>query len=208
MDHPCEKCGSPVEDGRPFCPHCRAPQVRVLIGAETSEPIGAIARSVPPPPRPVIESGNVAGALDRRIAVQAALKAGILGILIGIIPFLGIALTGALAVFFYRRGTRVPLNPGLGSRVGGAAGAISFLISAAFTIIQVFVLHAYKESEEGLLKLLTVIGADPTDARIQTMVHELFTPSGLAISLPFALILTVAMAAIGGAIAAAILKPR
>jgi len=40
------------------------------------------------------------------------------------------------------------------------------------------------------------------------MVHELFTPSGLAISLPFALILTVAMAAIGGAIAAAILKPR
>lgn len=178
------------------------------MAVEGNEPISALPTSVPPPPVPVVGSGYVSGGLDRRVAVPAALKAGILGVLLGIIPFLGIALTGALAVFFYRRGNRIPLSPGLGSRLGGAAGAVSFLISAAFTIVQVFVFHAYKQSEDGLLKLLTVLGVDPADSRIQAMVHELFTPSGMAISLPFGLILTVAMAAIGGAIAAAILRTR
>src|SRR5579863_1714231 len=31
MDHPCYKCGQIVEDGRPFCGQCGAPQIRVSM---------------------------------------------------------------------------------------------------------------------------------------------------------------------------------
>ncbi len=31
MDHPCHKCGHSVEDGKPFCSQCGAPQIRVAM---------------------------------------------------------------------------------------------------------------------------------------------------------------------------------
>src|ERR1700678_802007 len=31
MDHPCHKCGHSIEDGRPFCSECGAPQIRVAM---------------------------------------------------------------------------------------------------------------------------------------------------------------------------------
>ena len=31
MDHPCHKCGHSVEDGKPFCAQCGAPQIRVAM---------------------------------------------------------------------------------------------------------------------------------------------------------------------------------
>ena len=57
-------------------------------------------------------------AMNRRIAVRAALKAGVLGVFIGMIPLLGIVLTGALAVYFYRRESKFVLPVALGARLG------------------------------------------------------------------------------------------
>jgi hypothetical protein len=37
MEQPCYKCGQMVEEGRMFCPNCRAPQIRVLV----AEPVAA-----------------------------------------------------------------------------------------------------------------------------------------------------------------------
>ena len=31
MDHPCYKCGHSIEDGKPFCSQCGAPQIRVAM---------------------------------------------------------------------------------------------------------------------------------------------------------------------------------
>src|SRR5271170_3368495 len=31
VEHSCRQCGAQVEDGRPFCPQCRAPQIHVQI---------------------------------------------------------------------------------------------------------------------------------------------------------------------------------
>src|SRR6202046_4320983 len=31
MDHPCYQCGHIVEDGKPFCAQCGAPQIRVAM---------------------------------------------------------------------------------------------------------------------------------------------------------------------------------
>src|ERR1700719_2072085 len=37
VEHPCQKCGTAVEDGRPFCPQCRAPQIHVQVAISDAE---------------------------------------------------------------------------------------------------------------------------------------------------------------------------
>jgi hypothetical protein len=148
------------------------------------------------------------GALDRRIAVRVALQAGILGLLISIIPFIGIVLTGSLAVYLYRRAGGLTLTASAGSRLGGAAGAVSFAISSVFMTIRIVFFHALQEYQDVMLKVASALGLNPTDPEVQDMIHRLSTPSGLAMTLLFSLVIGVALAAIGGALASAVLQPR
>ena len=124
VEHPCQKCGTTVEDGRPFCPQCRAPQIHVQVAipdAEVAAGLNPAADEFSPeiPVETRLASSQTRQAssgstMDRGIAVRAALKAGVLGVFIGMIPFLGMVLTGALAVFFYRRENRVSPPTALG----------------------------------------------------------------------------------------------
>jgi hypothetical protein len=147
--------------------------------------------------------------IDRRIAWSAAIRSGILGVFLGIIPLLGGVLTGALAVFFYQRRARgVALTARSGSRLGASGGAVAFAISALSTVVEVFVFHAQKDSEDAMLKLAATLGANPSSPEIQASIHSLFTPSGMVIAIVFGMIVAVGFAAIGGAVAAAIFRPR
>jgi hypothetical protein len=148
------------------------------------------------------------GALDRRIAVRAALQAGVLGLLLSVIPFIGIVLTGALAVYLYRRASGSSLAANSGSRLGGAAGAICFAISSVFMTVRIFFFNALQEYQEVMLKVANTLGLKPSDPEVQEMIHRLSTPSGLAVTLLFSLVVGVALAAIGGALASALLHPR
>jgi hypothetical protein len=147
-------------------------------------------------------------AMDRRIAVRAALKAGVLGVFIGMIPFLGIVLTGTLAVFFYRRENGFVLPAALGSRLGGAAGVVAFAINALLITIRIFVFHAQQEYTDYILKIAQRFGANAADPEIQASIHNLFTPTGLAITLFFGMIFTVVLASVGGALASLFSRPR
>jgi hypothetical protein len=147
-------------------------------------------------------------AMDKSIAVHAALKAGVLGVFIGMIPFLGIVLTGALAVFFYRRESGLALPPALGSRLGGAAGVVAFAINALLIAIRIFVFHAGQEYTDSILKIAHKFGVNVADPDIQASIHNLFTPSGLALTFFFGMILTLALASMGGALASLLQRPR
>ena len=199
-----------VEDGRPFCPQCRAPQVRVQVAATDLEaarsPDSATGHSFPDLPHTGLFAAP--GALDRRIAVRAALQAGILGLLISVIPFIGIVLTGSLAVYLYRRAGGLSLTARAGSRLGGAAGAVSFAISSVFMTIRIIFFHALQEYQDVMLKVANALGLNSADPDVQDMIHRLSTPSGLAMTLVFSLLIGVALAAIGGALASALLQPR
>jgi len=146
--------------------------------------------------------------MDRGTAVRAALKAGVLGVFIGMIPFLGIVLTGALAVYFYRRENGATLLAALGSRLGGAAGVVAFAINALLITIRIFVFHAQQEYTDEILKFAQKFGANVADPDIQASIHNLFTPSGLAITFFFGMIFTVVLASVGGALASLFLRPR
>jgi len=143
---------------------------------------------------------------DRAIAVRAALKAGILGVFVGMIPVLGIVLTGSLAVFFYRRERGLAPATRIGSRLGAAAGVVAFAINSALVAIRVFVLHAQQEYIESVLKIAQAVGYNPADPEIQNAVHNLFTPPGMALTFFFGMIFTIALAALGGAIAAVVMR--
>src|SRR5450432_838798 len=104
MDQPCYKCGQPVEQGRPFCPSCAAPQIRVLI----PEPVVAMssaqtstAADYLPAPRTALElPGSRARAL--KACVLAVLVASVL-MALGLNFFVGMLGVGFVAVFFYRQ---------------------------------------------------------------------------------------------------------
>jgi len=199
-----------VEDGRPFCPQCRAPQIHVQVATPVSEiDVGlnpapdALATEIPQTgqfDRPNVTAGmmTAGSTMDTRIAVRAALKAGALGVFIGMIPVLGIALTGALAVFFYRRENGFVPPIAVAARLGGAAGIAVFLVNALF-IIPIIVLHA----QQDILKMAQRYGINTASLQFQASMH-LFTPSGLAINFIGLLVL----ASVGGALASMFMRPR
>ncbi|MGO9865243.1 MAG: zinc ribbon domain-containing protein [Terriglobales bacterium] len=210
MDHSCQHCGATVEDGRPFCSQCRAPQIRVQIAVPDavtpSEPPAVETSLAPPQPTPAASTT----ALDRRGAVRAALKAGVLGVFISIIitPLLGTIFAGALAVYFYRRDAGFPLPPALGSRLGGAAGIVLFAINAITFTVWIFAFHGQQQYIDYLLKILPKFGFNPADPDIQASIHNLFTPSGLAFTFFFGMIFALALASLGGALASLFMRPR
>ena len=218
VEPPCQQWGTTVEDGRPFCPQCRAPQIHVQVAAPDAE----IATGVNPaqddfsPDIPVetrfasspARQAALGSTMDKSVAVHAALKAGVLGVFIGMIPFLGIVLTGALAVYFYRRENGLALPAALGSRLGGAAGVVAFAINALLITIRIFIFHAGKEYTDSILKIVQKFGVNVADPDIQAGIHNLFTPSGLAITFFFGMILTVVLASVGGALASLLQRPR
>jgi hypothetical protein len=216
VEHPCQQCGTTVEDGRPFCPQCRAPQIHVQVAVSDAE----ITAGLNPAPdefspefvptvhsdRPSMMSGS---AMDRGIAVRAALQAGVLGFVIGmLIPFLALVLAGALAVFFYRRESGRVLSPALGSRLGGAAGVVAIAIQSIFFTIWIFVFHRQKEYIDSVTRFVHSVGADASIPDIQASIRSLFTPAGLAISLFFVMIIALVLASVGGALAALFLRSR
>ncbi len=202
-----------MEDGRPFCPQCRAPQINVKIAAP--EPAVALGLNTAPdeasdqdlrvnrPEAPGLRTGL----MDQGVAVRAALKAGVLGIFVGMIPILGIVLTGALGVFFYRRAKGLTPPAAIAARVGGAAGVVAFAINSLMIAAQVFIFHHQQEYVDAILKIGQSLGANVADPEVQASVHNLFTPAGLAVTFLFGMIFTVALASIGGALASLFMRP-
>ncbi len=129
-----------------------------------------------------------------------------MGFFVGMIPLLGIVLTGSLAVYFYRREKRIAPAPGIGSRLGGAAGVVSFGINTLLIAVRLLMFHAQREYIETMLKIAQAVGYNPADPEIQAAVRNLFTPQGLMLTFFFGMIFTVALAALGGALAALVLR--
>jgi len=212
VDHPCEKCGAVVEDGRPFCPHCRAPQIHVQLAVPAGEVPPALAAGELLVPNPEIASLDRPLSLhdslfDRAAATRAALKAGVLGGLVGtVLGVLGMVTAGALAVYFYRRERGFVPPTRIGSRLGGAAGVVSFAIDYLLTIVPIFALHTQQQYIEKLMKFWQAFGFSPTDPDIQKSIQILFTPTGLVLTFVFGMIVAVALSALGGALAALVLR--
>lgn len=215
MDHACEQCGSEVEEGRPFCPKCRAPQVRVTIATLPPIDLSASAELSLEPDH--LSTANLGAANLHSTGDPAffrtALQAGLLGVMANLIPFgLGMVLTGILAALLYHRAQAGVLRSGKAARLGAVAGAIAFASTAFLTVLAVVIFNSKQQFYDLMMKALEQSVANQSDPEMQSFLQWIHTARGfeivLALGMVGAILLSMLLSAVGGAIGASLFRDR
>ena len=226
MDHLCYKCGHGIEDGRPFCLECGAPQIRVAMpdtaavaGSVPSEAPGATPVFTLDPPRvPVpLSAAALSGGIDwpraLRVCAVAALMSIVVMTLRLMVPLLATLGAGCLAVVFYRR--RNPSWRG-GARSGAQLGAVTALFSsgvlAIFSLIVYALLQAGGQTRQQLLEAVRQVASRSNDPQMQAALDLLRQPEGLAAKLIIGMaglfLVSIAAGSLAGALTGAFLGRR
>lgn len=189
MDHPCDQCGQRVEDGKAFCAHCGAPQIRVVMpeNASVSTVVAsadsAVLSGSPSLPSILGNSGFPAGIVWSK-AIWACVIAALVCIAVISVrlvpPLLALPGAGVLAVILWRR--RNPAGH-VSARVGGQLGAATgFLCSAVFAFflgIFIFVMQSGGEARRQLIEALQQFAARSNDPQIQASLDLLVKPENM-----------------------------
>ena len=210
MDRPCYKCGQTVEEGVPFCPHCSAPQIRVILAEPPAQAVLATE------PSSIIAESQPASAVVLPVAWSAAFRPCILAALIasvfmslGLNPFVAMLSVGFLAVVFYRqRWPGSSIRPAAGARLGAVSGALWFAISSIFEALVVLFAHKGPEVRDELMKRINEAASQTSDPQALAAFGWLKTAGGLEFLMVFgvlfalvaAIVLGVAGGALGGAL--------
>jgi hypothetical protein len=215
MDHPCYKCGHSIEDGKPFCSQCGAPQIRVALpepDAELPFPpvLGNEAKlSYPDTPATALPS------LQSHAIRPCALAAGVAVVLmfLGLNPFVAALGAGSLAVSFSRRrvlGTAI--RAAAGARLGALGGLLLFGFTTILETVAVAVLHKGAEIRGEMMDKVQQAAARYPGPEVQPFLDFVKTPDGFAFmmvaSVFFGLLAFIVLGGIGGALAAALLGRR
>jgi len=218
MDHQCYKCGQNIEDGKPFCPQCGAPQIRVAMAEAAAElaHAGDIAAPALGHELSLEASGVPATSLARWHQAQpAALAAGVALLLIplGLNPFVAALGTGFLAVVFARRrGPGSGIRTAAGARLGALSGLFFFGTLTFLVTLAVAVLHKGAEVRGQLIDKFQQAAARYPGPDVPSFLDFARSPSGLAFLLGtlliFGFVACIALGAIGGALGASFLGRR
>src|SRR5271169_2929596 len=225
MDHPCHKCGHSVEDGKPFCSQCGAPQIRVAV-PEPSEQVAT--ENVSPKDRPIfsldppVAPGTLsAAALSPGIEWSQALRACAIAAVISalvmaiglMVPLLAGLGAGFLAVTLYhRRNPARSVNARSGAQLGAVCGFLFFGISAIFESLAVALFHTGGQVRQKMLDALQQAASRANDPQVQAAFDGLKTPEGLAAMLILGLVVlclvSIAAGCVAGALTGAFLGRR
>lgn len=218
MDHSCHQCGQSVEDGRPFCLHCGAPQIRVNV----PEPLP----TAPADPRtmPLADDATNPGFSGMPshsmpawplAARPSALAAGVAVLLmfLGLNPFVTALGVGFLAVALSRRlGAETTMPAALGFKLGALGGLFLFAVSTVVESLAVVLLHKGADVRSQIMEKVQEAAARYPGPEVQPFLDFARSPGGftflLAASLIFGLVTFVALGGLGGAIGAALLGRR
>jgi hypothetical protein len=220
MEKSCYKCGHVMEEGRPFCPHCAAPQIRVLVAepvpaAASVADIGAI-RQMPGE----LPASQTVPVLAVPMHWSQALKpctlaAGLASVLmlLGLNPLVSMFSVGFLAVLFYRQGRpRASIRPSTGARLGALSGLICFALASIVEALLVLVLHNGAEIRQALVTSVNQAAARTSDPQALAVFDRFKSPEGLeflmVFGLLFGLLAAIVLAAMSGALAGAVLRSR
>jgi hypothetical protein len=219
MEQPCYKCGQTVEEGVAFCPHCSAPQIRVVITeaapafppsadvtASSDAGILPASRAVPAMVLPIRWSDTA------RPCALAALVASLL-MALGLNPFVAMFSAGFLAAVFYRH--RLPgtaISAGVGARLGALGGLLWFGISVILQGLLVAALRKGPDLRGEMLKRIQQAASGANDPQAQALFDYFKSPAGLAVlivlALIFAFLAALVLGALGGALGGIILGRR
>ena len=225
MDHPCHKCGHGVEDGKPFCAQCGAPQIRVAAPEPVIAPV-AEALSSAELPAFSLDPAAVSGSLNipalsthiewpralRACAVAALISALVmaLGLMVPLLAGLG---AGFLCVSLYHRQNPVwRVTAGSGAQLGAVCGLLFFGLSALFESVSMVLFHTNGQLRQKMMEALQQAASRTADPQVQAAFERLKTPEGLAAMLILGLIVlflvSIAAGSLGGALTGAFLGRR
>lgn len=218
MENPCYKCGQIVGEGTPFCRHCSAPQIRVVI-AEPVPPLSLATASTSP--------DSAALPLSQAIPVVAlpmqwsqALRPCALAALVAVLliflrlyPFVAMISAGFLAVVFYRqRRPGTMIKAATGARMGALSGLLWFAMLSMLGALVVIFLHKGPELRNGIMTTFQEAASQTADPNTLALLERAKTPDGfealVLASLVLAFLAAIALGALGGALGAAILGRR
>jgi len=219
MEQPCYKCGETVEQGIPFCRHCSAPQIRVVVAepvaiaspAADETSYAATVRSE----APAIPGSAISWrwTLAVRPCALAALIAAVAMILKLMIPVIAVIGAGFLAVaFFRRRSPDVAMRAGLGGPLGALSGLFCFGMTAILGAMQVAVLHQGGEIRKFMLDAVEQTAQRLPDPQYQPGLDFMRSPAGLVFMIACLLVVLMlaflVLGTLGGVVAGAVLGRR
>ena len=199
----CSQCGAEVEQGVPFCPACRAPQIRVGR-SEAEAPVSPETW----PARPEVPAAAITTKpeFDRRRARRSALVSGGLLVMVMLLPplapfaILWMLLAGALSATLYqRRAGRA--TAGEGARLGITAGFFAFAImtvlSGASAALALAILSP-AEIRAALQTQLTRTLANNPDPAVRQALEQMLTPHGIVLAFVSLFIGLIVLCGLGG----------
>src|ERR1700722_15929008 len=229
MEHPCYKCGQSVEEGVPFCLHCSAPQIRVVVAEPPYQAAGTVASTAPSAGSASLPSTQTFSdailPLRWPQTVQPCALAALLATLL-IAPFAALLMAlglnpvlamigigfgaGFLAVALYRRrrpGTGVKVQVGV--NLVSLSGLLWFGMTTIMEALLVTFLHEGPEFQKELISRIQQAASQTSDPQALAMFDRLKTPEGLVFLMLFVLVFAffaaIILAGIGGALGGAIL---
>lgn len=222
MEQPCYKCGQLVEEGRPFCAHCAAPQIRVVIAEPVAAAISASLAEAAGPSQnsDVLPASQTVPVLALPLQWSQALKPCALAALVasvlmslGLHPFVAMFSVGFLAALLYRqRQPEVELKAWMGARLGALSGLLWFAASAILETAIVLALHKGPEIRKAMTDVVDQAASRTNDPQILEVFNRLKAPDGLEflmiVGIIFSFVIAIVLAAVGGAVAGMILGRR
>lgn len=217
MEQPCYKCGQVVEEGVPFCRHCWAPQIRVVVAEPDPASISFVTAAATPQGSAVLPASQTVPVLAVPMQWSQAIKPCALAALVatllmylGLNPFVAMFSVGFLAVVFYRQSRReIAIKAAAGAGLGALGGLLWFAMSSILQTVLVIVLHKGPELRGQLVEKIQQVAAQNSDPQVQTLLERMKSPGGLEFlmlaGLIFAFLAAIVLGGLGGALGGAIL---
>lgn len=215
MDFPCYKCGHSIEEGRPFCPQCGAPQIRVAVPepASASSATAAESSAAPSDAKLVYPAlpATPAGGFAAQSCGLAAASAAVL-MFLGLTPLVAALAAGFLSIAFLRRRHESGILIGAGARLGAMSGIFLFIIAGALETLIIITTHKAAELRAEMLDKIQQAAARYPGPDVQPFLDFAKSPNGftfmLVASLIFGFVAFVALGAVGGVLGATLFGRR
>jgi hypothetical protein len=219
MEQSCYKCRQAVEEGTAFCPHCSAPQIRVVI-AEPAAPLAYAAAGAESQDSTALPASQIVPVLALPMQWSQALRPCALAALVasllmslGLNPFVAMFSVGFLAVVFYRQSQRgIMIKTSSGAALGALGGLLWFAMSSIFEALVVIFLHKGPELRNELLAKIQQAASQTSDPQVVAVFERFKSQGGLEflmlMGLVFALLASIVLGSLGGALGGAILGRR